>query len=118
VKQPEGEDDWWGARIILESVHPDRGEKLPYTLYEEQIRLVRGLSEADARARAVALGKSAEQEYKNVYGKTVRWVFRGVLDIFELFDDRPKEGTEVYSSFTHGETQLKYLKKRFRVRDW
>jgi Domain of unknown function (DUF4288) len=118
VKQHDADDDWWGARIIFESVHPDPGDGSRYTLFEEQTILVRAPSEADARVRARTLGEGAELEYKNVYGNTVRWVFKGVLDIFDVSDDHPKEGTEIYSAFIHGESHLNRLKRQFRVTDW
>ena len=34
-----------------------------------------------------------------MHGKTVRWIFREVLDVKQLFDAHLKEGSEVYFDF-------------------
>jgi len=61
--------DWYGVRILFESVHSDgdSGDKL----FEDRIVLMRAATEDDARDRATRYGEAEQTEYDNAYGATV-----------------------------------------------
>jgi hypothetical protein len=88
---------WYAAVLLLESLHPeDPGSR---KLFQLQVRLVRARSDEAAWDRANTIAKAQEHSYANVYGNTVEWVLREVIDVIELLDDAMKEGAEVYYSF-------------------
>ena len=66
-------------------------------LCEESIRILRGSSPEEAQARASEVGRSAEHEYCNASGETVRWRFVTVLEIQDLGVEELVDGVEVYS---------------------
>jgi hypothetical protein len=68
-------------------------------LFQESIFLVRADDEADARMRGAAAARTAQTSYENVDGEPVMWRFVEVTGVFELFDDVPGDGTEVFSRF-------------------
>lgn len=68
-------------------------------LFEERIIVCRARSASEARKKAAMFGRASKQDYKNMYGKKVVWVFKEVLGVAELFDRTIREGTEVYYRF-------------------
>jgi hypothetical protein len=88
---------WYAAVLLLESLHPE--EPGTRKLSQLQVRLVRARSDEAAWDRANKIAEAQEHSYANVYGKTVEWVLRELLDVIELLDDAMKEGAEVYYSF-------------------
>ena len=95
---------WYAAVLLLESLHPeDPGSR---KLFQLQVRLVRARSDEAAWDRANTIAKAHEHSFANVYGNTVEWVLREVIDVIELLDDAMKKGAEVYYSFlTERETR-------------
>jgi hypothetical protein len=57
--------------------------------------LADGADEAEERAEDV--GKSAEHEYVNELGQTVRRVFVSVLEVQDLGEQELEDGVEVFS---------------------
>ncbi len=88
---------WFSARLVFESVHPDKDEAPK--LFEERIVLLRGRSEEQARARAAEYARSAREEFTNAFGRPVKWIFRDLLDVQPILDESIEDGTEVYSAF-------------------
>ena len=89
---------WFSVRLIFESLHPDEnsGERL----FEDRIILVRAVTEEEAQEKAEAFGKAAKEDYKNVHGKRVQWVFKEILDVVYLpWEDNIGDGSEVYYAF-------------------
>src|SRR5436309_680118 len=88
---------WFAACLLMESLVDSGPPK--EKLFEEKIVLVRASTDADAAEKAERFGRDAEQEYLNADGETVKWVFRELLDLKELFDEAVGDGTEVYYAF-------------------
>jgi hypothetical protein len=81
-------------------------------LWEQQVIIIDAPTETDARIQAEQMGRRKEHEYISVTGDRVRWVFRCVETVFELFDEQLKHGTEVYSRFLRA-SDVRSLMKRF-----
>ena len=94
-------ESWFAARILMERTHLE--ERDVDTLFEDKIILLRADTEDAALSKAEALGRASEHAYENAEGKPVRWIFREVLDVKELFDDAIGEGTEVYYALLAGD---------------
>jgi hypothetical protein len=84
---------WYSARLLFEA--EVEGEEDP--LCEESIRLVEADNDDDAQQRAAEIGAQGQHEYLNGEGQTVRWHFRGVLEIQELCETKITHGVEVFS---------------------
>ncbi len=96
--------------MIFESVHPNPdGDE---ALFEDRIILVRAVDEEDAERKAASAGKKAEHEYRNVYGDTVVWAFREVLDVVPIYDSDLAHGSEVYSHLIRSH-EVEQLRNRF-----
>jgi hypothetical protein len=68
----------------------------PPTL-EIAIRVVSAADEAEARAKAAALGQADETTYLNMYGETVTNAFLRIVEVQWLVDDHLFDGMEVAS---------------------
>jgi hypothetical protein len=55
------------------------------------------LLSAVGQQRAAEIGAQGQHEYLNGDGQTVRWHFRGVLEIQELCETKITHGVEVFS---------------------
>jgi hypothetical protein len=85
---------WYAARILFESRVEDARDA---SLVEHSIRLVRAADEAEARAKAEAIGRSDEVTYQNEAGRSVTWQFAGVAEIQDLCEPELHDGMEVFS---------------------
>jgi hypothetical protein len=79
-------------------------------VWEQQVILIQSATEADAKIRAEQIGKEKEHEYISATGDRVRWVFRHVESVFQLFDEQLKSGTEVYSRYLRTDEVTSLLK--------
>jgi hypothetical protein len=61
--------------------------------------LVKAKSFDHAYEIAEAKAKENEDEYINLYGEKVNYVFAEAIDCFNLFDEELETGTELYSRF-------------------
>ncbi|WP_437515133.1 DUF4288 domain-containing protein [Sorangium sp. So ce1099] len=86
---------WYSACMLFESEVDDQSSEEP--LCEESIRLVKAVDVDAAKAIANSLGVELEHEYSNPDGRTVRWVFRGIVELQELCESEIVSGTEVFS---------------------
>lgn len=67
-------------------------------LYEERFLLIQASSEEEARGKAIQ--RSSEPlAYKNVYGETVTWSFKKVVDVKQVWEHEIVDGTEIFSRF-------------------
>ncbi len=90
---------WFAARLLFESKLPADSE----ALFEERLVLIKSDSLDDAQKKAVKIGASSGEEYKNIEGDTVAWTFKEVLDLVELTDIAIGDGSEVYHHFLKAE---------------
>ncbi|MEV0093988.1 DUF4288 domain-containing protein [Streptomyces sp. NPDC050738] len=66
-------------------------------LYQETFVLVEAEDETEARSRAREHGRRLETSYENHLGETVSWKLLHVVDVSEVPDAEPGDGSEVYS---------------------
>ena len=95
---------WFSVRYFSECVL-DNAEDL----YEDAILLIHADDETAARTRGEASARRSNHSYANATGEDVRWEFREVLDVKQLFDDEIHDGSEIYYAFLT-RAQLKNLR--------
>jgi len=89
--------DWFGVRLVVEcQVGKDPPAK---RTYEDRLVVVRAGSEGQAGRKAERLTRAGVERYRNVFGETVTWRFKEVIDIYPILDDELADGTETYSAF-------------------
>lgn len=98
--------EWYSVKLIFEFIIT--GDPDPTKInedynsdkhYEESIMLVKAKSFDHAYEIAEAKAKENEDEYINLYGEKVNYVFAEAIDCFNLFDEELETGTELYSRF-------------------
>lgn len=87
---------FFGACLLLRSAHD--GAVSTNDLWEESIVIVRAASEAQAEARAAAMGRQREVSYRNAANEAIAWVFVQVERVYRI-DDALDDGAEVFSRF-------------------
>jgi Domain of unknown function (DUF4288) len=85
---------WFSVRCLSECVLDDAP-----ALYEDCILLIQAEDDVHARRKGDAAARKSSHQYANSFGETVRWEFREVLDVKQLFDAEIRDGSEVYYSF-------------------
>lgn len=86
---------WFSAKLLFRAdVEGDSGDG---SLFEESVRILRGIDEADVQRAANLLGKKEEHDYKNDAGQIVRWRFIETLEVQDLCEEALADGSEVYS---------------------
>jgi hypothetical protein len=107
IKKRKSKWEWYGVKLLYECIisgnsNPEYIDK-NYTnsskTYEESVVLVKAQSFEHAYKIAEKIASESEHDYTNTYEEKVEWIFVKVIDIFQLFDDELKTGTEVYSRF-------------------
>ena len=91
--------NWFSAKLIFVTEMRNAEDDDP--LREESIRVFRAVDEQGAIDRAASVGKSAEHEYLNEQGETVRWTFLRVDEVQDLCEETLEDGMEVFSRITH-----------------
>jgi hypothetical protein len=66
-------------------------------LYEESLVLIHAGSDAEAAARAKAVGTEVETSYVNDTGESITWTLKHVLDVNRTLTDELEDGTTLYS---------------------
>jgi len=97
---------WYGVRTLLRLVatgKPKRHDKHfdpASTLVEDRVVLFKANSFESAIEQAESEAKQYCRRtlFTNIYGQSVRMRFVGVVDAFSVLDDKPRAGSEVYSS--------------------
>jgi len=100
---------WYTASILMRSFSSEELE----APYEENIVLLRTDNEANARERAVYLGRQAEHEYRSISGGDITVRFDTVLTVYEIPDDEIGPDTEVFSRDLRG-SEVQSLKTPFK----
>ena len=90
--QEMSETAWYSASLVLAIVN-ERGGLWRRVL---SVRLIRASSFEEAFARALVLGRAAEETYVNADGEAVRWRFEKV-ETLDLLGDGLEDGREVHS---------------------
>ncbi|MEW9667718.1 DUF4288 domain-containing protein [Ammoniphilus sp. 3BR4] len=85
---------WYTASILF---RVEQVEEMP--TYCETLVVLKADSDDEALLLANQWGKEYEDEIWETNGKKTRWVYDQVLDVWELFDEEIRSGTEVYSRF-------------------
>ncbi|WP_437997658.1 DUF4288 domain-containing protein [Sorangium sp. So ce185] len=86
---------WYSVCMLFESEVDDQSSEEP--LCEESIRLVNAADVDEAKRIADSLGVELEHSYANPDGKTVRWMFKGIVEVQDLCEAEIVNGTEVFS---------------------
>ncbi|WP_437778350.1 DUF4288 domain-containing protein [Sorangium sp. So ce1097] len=86
---------WYSVCMLFEAEVDDQSLEEP--LREESIRLVKAADIGAARMAAESLGAELEHAYSGPDGETVRWVFRGIVELQDLCESEIVSGTEVFS---------------------
>jgi hypothetical protein len=89
---------WFAAKCKFLSLHTGN-EPEHENLGEYRYFLVQAANEQKGMEAPVAMAKTKEHSFENVYGATVTWAFEGVLELKEILDKQPISGTELYSEF-------------------
>ena len=87
---------WYSASLFFESVYDPPNED--EALWEEQILLIAGATQAEAEAEAERLGRARELEYPSASGVRVRCVLRATRCCC-IEDASLSSGTELFSRF-------------------
>lgn len=70
--------NWFVATIVMEiSIDGESSTQQ----FDEQLRLVQAPTKEEAIIKAVEIGYREEDQYRNVKGKEVRWIFKGVTHL-------------------------------------
>lgn len=88
---------WFSVNLLFESVYSDETKE---NYWEEKIIILNCISEEEAIARAIDIGKNEEFEYTPVEGnesEKISVVFRKIERIFIIDDEIIKDGSEVFS---------------------
>ena len=85
---------WFSTSVLF---RVEQFDQLPS--YCETIVLFSADSEEEALILANQWGKEYEDEICGSNGKKTCWIYEKVLDVWELFDEEIRSGTEVYTRF-------------------
>ena len=88
---------WFAVSLLYVSTHRPANADRP--LHEESIVLIEAEDDSEARVAAEGFGRSQEVEYATMGGDETGWTFDRILGIHELGNERPSNGTEIFSRF-------------------
>lgn len=111
INRIEGEPQ---AELIDENFTPH------FIAYEESVVVIRARSFEKAYAKAQRIAKENESEYENKYGQKVITRYFDAIDCFQLFDEKLKDGTEIYSNIIESSTKLErrdFIKQMFPMKE-
>ncbi|MGK0391232.1 MAG: hypothetical protein ACI94Y_003994 [Maribacter sp.] len=120
--------EWFGVKIVY--INRIEGEAKPelidenfmphFIAYEESVVVIRAKSFKKAYIKAGKIAKENENEYENRYGQKVITRYFDAIDCFQLFDEKLKNGTEVYSNIIESSTKLErrdFIKQMFPIKE-
>jgi hypothetical protein len=84
--------NWYLSKLVFRIICGDGSHK---PQFDEQLRLIEGENEKEAFAKAVAIGKTSEDEFYNQNEKLVQWKFINVSELYRL--SGLLDGAELYS---------------------
>ena len=83
---------WFLAKIVYRIICGDGHHTAQF---DEQLRLITALNEANALQKAAAVGRQEEEVFHNERKQLVQWKFSGVTELHTL--EGLTDGAEVYS---------------------
>ncbi|MEW6324347.1 MAG: DUF4288 domain-containing protein [Nitrospirota bacterium] len=93
---------WYSVRILFE-VKQGRSEPVRRRLYFDSIIIVKANNEKIAEKRGLKYARAnMETSYKNYRGETVSWKVKKFMEACDIFGEKIKEFTEVYSCYYRG----------------
>ena len=88
------QQEWYSAQLRLVALI----EGIGASLYMDQVHVFRAVDWDDAQERALAIGRSHEQDYLNGDGQRVRWRLKAVRTL-DIIGEHVTDGAEVHSTF-------------------
>ncbi|MBE3558432.1 MAG: DUF4288 domain-containing protein [Ktedonobacteraceae bacterium] len=79
--------------VLLWESSSDRPDYRP--LYEESILLIAATSEEEARQKALV--SASKYSYDNVYGETITWSLKHLVDVQPALEEKFSDVTELYA---------------------
>jgi len=111
----DAQADLWYVAVLVVQARVGEGWQ-DDVLIDHQVRLLRASDPETAYQRALMLGASAKQTYRNGEGEEVVWTFVGLADLDVLSEQRVEDGIEVYSWRSRGDpTEAVVPKERLTV---
>ena len=85
----------FAASLLFRSLR--NGKFAPSNLWEESIILVQASSPEEADKKAEKIGRSRCLTYKTSDGEEITWEFFKVLQVFQVSEEEPNDGVEIFS---------------------
>ena len=95
---------WYLAKIVFRIIC-GQGDHTPQ--FDEQLRLVAGISREDAFKRALEMGNKEQDTFYNRKEQLVQWQFINVSELFQL--NELIDGAELYSRIEEKENADAYI---------
>lgn len=91
------ESTWYWVAAVYKSVAVGMPRKR--NLWMRSVFVFRASDTEDPTVRGNEIARAHEHEYRNAFGRTVRWQLQSVEAVERLFDPDISSGTEVYWQF-------------------
>jgi len=95
---------WYLAKIVFRIIC-GQGDHTPQ--FDEQLRLVAGISKEDAFKRALEMGNKEQDTFYNQKEQLVQWQFINVSELYQL--NELIDGAELYSRIEEKENADAYI---------
>jgi len=95
---------WYLAKIVFRIIC-GQGDHTPQ--FDEQLRLVAGISKEDAFKRALEMGNKEQETFYNLKEQLVQWQFINVSELYQL--NELIDGVELYSRIEEKENADVYI---------
>jgi len=95
---------WYLAKMVFRIIC-GQGDHTPQ--FDEQLRLVSGISKEDAFKRALEMGNKGQETFYNHKEQLVQWQFINVSELYQLND--LIDGVELYSRIEEKENADAYI---------
>ena len=95
---------WYLAKIVFRIIC-GQGDHTPQ--FDEQLRLVAGMSREDAFKRALEMGNKEQDTFYNQKEQLVQWQFINVSELYQL--NELIDGAELYSRIEEKENAEAYI---------
>jgi len=88
------ENKWFSISVLFEGIHTPLTKE---PKWEDIIYLVKAKNSDEAEKKTLKIASENETEYDTIDGGKVKWVFRGVSQVFEIMVDELESGVELFS---------------------
>ena len=95
---------WYLAKMVFRIIC-GQGDHTPQ--FDEQLRLVAGISKEDAFKRALEMGNKEQETFYNLKEQLVQWQFINVSELYQL--NELIDGVELYSRIEEKENADAYI---------